>query len=148
LKENTKREMKKSDQDLYNELVYYTLDHPDKIYFIHQHVVDAYTAQKADDNTKPIAIIFALAGLYLYVERSYTGKQVQNAHIRMSKNKKIWPAINLPQKRGEITISKVLDAAPGRKRDFMIKSWCNSVWQAFEGSHISIASLVNAELEV
>jgi hypothetical protein len=148
LKENAKREMGKSDQDLYNELAFYTLDHPDKIYFIHQHVVDAYTAQHADNKTKPIAITFALAGLYLYVERNYTGKQAQYAHIRMAKNKKLWPAISLPKKRGEITISEVLDASPGIKRDFMIRSWCNSVWQAFEESHETIASLVKAELGV
>jgi hypothetical protein len=66
----------------------------------------------------------------------------------MAKNKKIWPAIILPQKRGEITISNVLEATPGKKRDFMIKSWCNSVWQAFEESHEIIASLLQAELGV
>jgi hypothetical protein len=142
------RDMETADQDLYNELAYYTLGHPDKTYFIHQHVVDAYTAQHADDKTKPIAIIFALAGLYLYLEKNYTGKQVQNAHIQMSKNKKNWPVIKIPEQRGEITILKVLDTPPGNERDFMIKNWCCSVWQAFENSHASIASLVRAELGV
>ena len=138
--------MRKSDQDLYNELAYYTLDHPDKIYFIHQHVVDAYTAQHAYDKTKPIAIIFALAGLYLYIEKKCTGKQVQRAHIRLSKNKKELPAVKLPEQRGEILISNVLETPPGIQRDIMIKQWCNSVWQAFEESHDIIASLVKAEL--
>jgi hypothetical protein len=140
--------MGKSNQDLYNELAYYTLDHPDKMYFIHQHVVDAYTAQNADDKTKPIAITFALAGLYLYIEKNYTGKQVQLAHIRMSNYKKTWPVIKLPEQKGEITISKVLDTPAGIKRDLMIKNWCYSVWQAFENSHASIASLVKTELGV
>lgn len=140
--------MKKSDQDLYNELAYYTLDHPDKIYFIHQHVVDAYTAQHADDKTKPIAITFALAGLYLFIEKNYSGKQVQMAHLRMSKNRKVWPAIKLPGQRGEISILKVLAIPPGKQRDLMIKRWCNSVWQAFEESHEIIASLVKSELGV
>jgi hypothetical protein len=58
------------DLEQYNELSYYTLGHPDKKYFIHQHLVDAYTAQKADENTKPIAITFDLVGLYLYVEKN------------------------------------------------------------------------------
>ena len=138
--------METADHDLYNELAYYTLGHPDKIYFIHQHVVDAYTAQHADDKTKPIAIIFALAGLYLYLEKNYTGKQVQNAHIQMSKNKKIWPFIKIPEQKGEITILKVLDTPPGKERDLMIKKWCHSVWQAYENSHASIESLVRAEL--
>jgi hypothetical protein len=148
LKENTKREIGKSDQDMYNDLVYYTLDHPDKIYFIHQHVVDAYTAQHADDKTKPISITFALAGLYLFIEKNYSGKQVQMAHIRMAKNKKAWPAIKLPVQRGVISISNVLETLPGKKRDLMIRSWCISVWQAFVESHASIESLVRAELGV
>jgi hypothetical protein len=48
-----------SDQDLYNELAYYTLSHGDAS-FIHQNLVDAYTAQHADEFTKPIAVVFAL----------------------------------------------------------------------------------------
>ena len=81
--------MTSNDRDVkFNELIFYTLGHPDMAYFIHQHVVDAYTAQNADEKTKPIAITFALAGLYLYVEMKYSGRQVQLAHIQMSKNKK------------------------------------------------------------
>jgi hypothetical protein len=140
--------MIKDDLEQYNELSYYTLGHPDMEYFIHQHIVDAYTAQKADENTKPIAITFALVGLYLYVEKNYSGKQVQIEHIRMSKNKKVWPDIKLPEKRGDITISIVLNTTPGTERDLMIKSWCISVWQAFEESHKTITSLVNTELKI
>lgn len=68
--------MNTEEQQMYNQLAFYTLSHPDKIFFIHQLVVDAYTAQHADAQTKPIAITFALAGLYLVVEKNYTGKQV------------------------------------------------------------------------
>jgi hypothetical protein len=138
--------MKKSDQDLYYELTYYTLGHPDKNYFIHQHIVDCYTAQKADDNTKPIAITYALAGLYLYIEKNYSGRQVQMAHIQMSKNKKVLPTIKLPKNRGEITILKVLETPPGIERDFMIKKWCISVWHAYEDCHDTIATYANSLL--
>jgi hypothetical protein len=140
--------METSDQDFYNELAYYTLDHPDKEYFIHQHLVDAYTAQHADDKTKPIAITFALAGLYLFIEKNYSGKQVQMAHLRMSKNKKVWPAVKLPEQRGDISILKVVETPPGKQRDLMIKLWCNSVWKAFNESHETIATLLKSELGV
>ena len=60
-----------SNQKQYNELLYYTLAHPDIDYFIHQHVVDAYTAQTADINTKPIAITFVLVGLYMFIQKKY-----------------------------------------------------------------------------
>jgi hypothetical protein len=79
---------------LYQNLSYYTLSHKSSD-FIHQHIVDAYTAQVADLNTKPIAIVYALAGLYFHLVKNYTGRQVQLAQIEMSKNKFIF-IINIP----------------------------------------------------
>ena len=52
------------EQGAYEELQYYTLGHGDHT-FIHQHAVDAWAAQHADHNTKPITLAFALVGLYL-----------------------------------------------------------------------------------
>jgi hypothetical protein len=92
-----------SAQDLYSELAFYTLAHGDSA-FIHQHVVDAFAVQHADENTKPIAVVFGLAGLYLHIEKGFTGRQVQLAHMRMATRSKQWPQIPLPEKRGEITI--------------------------------------------
>jgi len=37
-----------TNDELYNELAHYTLSHPDPS-FLHQHVVDAYAAQYADE---------------------------------------------------------------------------------------------------
>ena len=85
--------------DLYNQLAFYTLAHPDPS-FIHQLVVDAYTAQNADDSTKPIALDFALIGLYLHIEKGYTGKQVQRAHMQLANRTKTWPKLTLPTNRG------------------------------------------------
>ncbi len=49
-----------------DELCCYTLSLRDAA-FIHQHAVDAIAAQNADAQTKPIAIAFALVGLYLAI---------------------------------------------------------------------------------
>ncbi len=84
--------MPPSIQEQYNELSFYTLAHQHPS-FIHQHIVDAQIAQTAAANTKPISIIFSLAGLYLFIEKNYTGKQVQQLHMQMAKNKKPWPTI-------------------------------------------------------
>jgi len=134
--------MKYSDSEEYHELAFYTLAHPDKEYFIHQHVVDAFQAQTADENTKPIAIIFSLAGLYLFVEKGYNGRMVQQAHIKMSQNKIPWPPVELPKYRGDITISDVLKTAPGANRDEMIKKWGRSIWEAFRNSHHTIRATI------
>jgi len=61
--------MNDKEHDFY-ELCCYTLAHDDPS-FIHQHVVAAFAAQHAQENDKPIKLTFALAGLYLHVERGF-----------------------------------------------------------------------------
>lgn len=58
----------KSEQEHYNELAFYSLAHSDPG-FIHQNIVDAFAAQTATEQDKPIKITFALLGLYLCVEK-------------------------------------------------------------------------------
>ena len=99
--------------------------------FIHQYAVDAWTAQNADEDTKGITICFALIGLYLYLEKGYTGKQVQDAHVKLTKQGKTWPTLQRPEDRGDITVFDVLNTPPGPTRDQKIKAWCQSVWDAY-----------------
>jgi hypothetical protein len=136
-----------SDQDQYNELAFYTLAHKDPA-FIHQHLVDAFLAQHADRSTKPITLVFALIGLYLHVEKGYTGKQVQLAHMQMAKRRKQWVQLPISKKRGSITAADVLAATPGSARDAMIDTWSASVWEAWKDSHAQIAELARVELGV
>lgn len=131
-------------QEAYNELAYYTLSHKDPA-FIHQHVVDAFAAQYADESTKLIKILFALIGLYLYLEKGYTGKQVQLAHMQIAKEKKDWPKIKLPEERGNITVFDVVNINPGEERDRMIKKWCQSVWEAYSSSREIIIDFLKQE---
>lgn len=136
-----------ADQDLYNELAYYTLAHGDPA-FIHQHLVDAFTAQHADEHTKPIAVVFALIGLCLYLEKNFTGRQVQQMHMQLARHRKQWPRLPLPQERGNITAADVLAASPGQDRDKMIRAWCVSVWQAWQESRPQILELLKRELDI
>lgn len=135
------------DWDIYNELSYYTLAHPDPR-FIHQHVLDAYAAQNADENSKPIGVVFGLVGLYLYVEKNFTGRQVQKAHMQLAKRRREWVRPALPKGRGAIIVKNVLAAAPGEVRDAMIRNWCESVWESWEESRGKIVELVRDELGI
>jgi hypothetical protein len=139
--------MEESVQDQFYELSYYTLSHPVKS-FIHQHIVDAYAAQTANKKSKPISIIFSLSGLYLFLEKNYTGRQVQLAHMAMTKKKKGWPIFNLPEYRGDITVSDVLSTQQGKERDAMIKKWCISVWESYRDSHEKVIDFVRNELDI
>jgi hypothetical protein len=128
------------DDELYNQLAFYTLAHPDPA-FIHQLVVDAYTAQHSDENTKPIAVVFALIGLYLHLEKGYTGKQVQWAHMQLAKWPNHWPKLPLPHDHTEIGIQQVLAVEPGPARDATIDRWCASVWTSWRDSRSEIIEI-------
>jgi hypothetical protein len=137
-----------SDQDLYDQLAFYTLELRDQE-FIHQHIVDAYAVQHAGPGTKPIAIVFGLVGLYLYCEKNFTGRQVQRAHMQLAKEHRKWAAPQIPSdQRAAIGVAAVLAAAPGPSRHAMIRRWCESVWQDWQASRSQIATLVQTELGV
>ena len=133
--------------ELWSELAFYTLAHPDPR-FLHQHAVDAYTAQNADESTKPIALVFALMGLFLHLEKGYTGRQVQRAHMQLANQSKQWPRLPLSAERGEIRIEHVLVASPGADRDAMIERWCASVWQSWDSNRNTVAQLACQHLGI
>ena len=130
------------EQDAYDELQCYTLERGDAT-FIHQHVVDTWAAQQAEEHSKPIGVIFALVGLYLHLERGFTGRQVQRAHIALARQPRSWPSFSLPHDRGSVTASQVVAAPAGAERDEAIDAWCASVWAAFQDSHQAVAELLN-----
>lgn len=132
-----------SERDAYHDLCYYTLAHGDPS-FIHQHVVDAFAAQSADEHDKPIRLTFALVGLYLHVEKEFSGRQVQLAHMKLARRKQMWPIFVLPHQRGLITAADVMAAPAGSGRDGVIHEWCVCVWQAFLGSRPAVVSLLGA----
>lgn len=130
-----------SEQDAYDELRCYTLAHPDPS-FIHQHAVDAFTAQHANDRTKPIALTFALVGLYLFVEKHFSGRQVQRVHTELANHRQPWPVFELPHHRGLMTAVDVLATPPGIQRDKAIEAWCAAVWEAFHESRGVVIDLL------
>ena len=132
-----------SELDAYHELSAYTLGHGSPS-FIHQHVVDAWVAQHAVEGGKPIGLTFALAGLYLHLERGFSGRQVQRAHMEMGRRKREWPRFAMPAERGSITAIEVMAAPEGPERDSAIDDWCRSVWHAFAASRPAIEALVRA----
>lgn len=137
--------IEKPEQEMFYKLSCYTQTHPDPS-FIHQYAVDAFAAQHANGNTKPITISFALIGLYLYIEKGFTGREVQIAHVKLAKHRKEWPKFKLPAFKGHITVYNALDAPRGPERDEMIQKWCISVWNAYSDSHKKVADLVQTEL--
>jgi hypothetical protein len=110
--------------------------------FILQHVVDAYAAQTATPDAKPMGLVFALVGLYLHVERGFSGNQVQRVHMQLAKARRQYPQVPLPTSRGAITPVDVLAIPAGAERDAAIDRWCGSVWEAFRESRQTIVSFL------
>jgi len=130
-----------ADEDAFHELCGYTLGLRDRA-FLHQNVVDAYAAQTADARTKPIKITFALVGLHLSLEKQFSGRQVQRAHLALAKRTRRWPAFPLPRDRGAMTVHDVLAAPPGPGRDAAIHAWCAAVWADYRDCHRAVADLL------
>jgi hypothetical protein len=123
----------------FDEVYVYTMGRPR---FILQHVVDAFAVQTADDESKPIAVVFGLIGLYLYVEKQFSGHQVQRVHVELGRRKREWPRVSVPEDRGSMTVADVVTAPAGRERDMAINNWCRSVWTAFGANRQTIIALL------
>jgi len=128
-------------QEAYEELCGYTLGLRDPA-FVHQHVVDAFAAQTADRDTKPIRLAFALVGLHLHLEKGLSGRQVQRMHQRLARGQKAWPAFPLPTLHGTLTAADVLAVPAGPERVQAIDAWGAAVWAAYQSSHPAVAALL------
>lgn len=133
-----------TEQEAYDEVRYCTLSLGDPE-FIHQHVVDAFTAQRAHEHTKSIALTFALVGLYLHVEKQFAGREVQRVHMELAREQRVWPAFKLPLDRGSMTIIDVVAAPAGPERERAIHEWCVSVWRAYSAAHDAVVELLRSE---
>ncbi len=137
-----------SQEAAYHELCCYTLTLGDPA-FLHQHVVDAFAAQDAREQDRPIRLTFALIGLYLHVEQKLSGKQVQRVHMALARRKRPWPSFARPEDRGVITAADVLAVPAGPGRDRMIHDWCACVWAAFrENRPLVVALLAEHAMDV
>ena len=126
---------------LCDELSFYTLSWWND-YFVHQLLVDAYAAQHATPDSRPIKTTFALVGLYVVFVRGGTGKDAQNEHIRLARLTKEWPRFLPPSSVGNVTIADALQAEPGEARDAAIRNWAGSVWKAWGKDHETVRALL------
>jgi len=125
---------------LYQELSVQTLSDRDPT-FPHQMAVDAYAAQHAGRDSKPITTAFALIGLHLVCERGFTGRQAQRAHMFLGRRRQDWPGFTPPADRGALTVADVI-AAGADGRNAALRRWAESVWAAWRDEHTHVADLI------
>lgn len=112
--------------------------------FVHQHAVDAWTAQHVGDSTPLVGTFFALAGLYLALERGLDGRQVQQAHVAMTHGVKAWPAFRPPSPPGTVTVLLPLS---GGDLTEALRIWMADVWDVWAHEHDRVRVLTDARLD-
>ena len=117
---------------LFSDLCAYTVAGQDPD-FLHQHAVDAYEAQHPGGKTRDITVAFGLIGLYLALEKGFTGKQVQQAHLQIAGLRKDWPRLEHPTRPASVTVQDVLRASEGPVREAVIREWMAAVWESWIG---------------
>jgi len=127
-------------QKEYDQLSTYTQSHKSPS-FIHQHIVDAFYAQTANEETKNISLIFSLVGLYLYIEKNYTGLAIQKAHMNLAKARKNWPKLDLPNFRGKITGKDISLAKTIEEYNKLVNKWAIEVYKTWEKYHKLISNI-------
>jgi hypothetical protein len=123
----------------YEEVYVYAMGRPG---FILQHVVDAFGVQTASNDSKPISVVFGLIGLYLRVERHFSGRQVQEVHMKLGRRKREWPRVFVPEARGRLTVADVLATPAGAERDIAIDDWSRCIWAAVSGNRETVIALL------
>lgn len=131
--------------ETFHELTCWTLVQHDAR-FIHQHAVDAYESQHAGGKTRPVTTVFGLIGLYLALEKGYTGREVQIAHMKIGRKKRQWPVMEPPELPASLTVVDVLCAKTDREKEEMLMQWAASVWQSWEPRHREIRELTEKVL--
>ena len=129
----------------YGRLTVYSIAHRSPE-FLHQHVVDTYGAQHVSEEAPALMTAFALIGLHLWLERGYTGKQIQATHGRIARVRKNWPRFETPHRDWTMTMLNPLEAPEGPARDAAIEDWARSVWSVWAPLHGEIAALVDEVL--
>ncbi|WNR47149.1 DUF5946 family protein [Paenibacillus roseipurpureus] len=118
---------------IYHELSAIFIMNPD-LNFRTQHAVDAYGAQHSGSKVKNIRTAFSLIGLYLAVERKYTGRQVQQAHMELAQKNLKWSSFIEPTRPYTLTVADVLGTAEEKRND-MLMAWSKHVWEIWEDYH-------------
>jgi hypothetical protein len=82
------------------------------------------------------------------LEHEYTGKEVQDAHIRLAKLSKEWPVFNIPEHRGDLTVIHALETDAGPTRDMAIIEWASSVWKAYKNEQEAVREMLRKYKEI
>lgn len=133
---------------LMGEIVAYEAANPAQLLRWHQLTVDAYGAQHTGPRTRTITTAFALNGLYLVLERGFSGTHAREAHGYLAETVPEWPRFAPPSGPPAYAVT-VLDVAlagsPEEHRDLLMR-WGGCAWDAWRHVHAEVAEMTDRQL--
>jgi hypothetical protein len=112
-----------------------------------QTYVDSYGAQHVGPRMAPITIAFALNGLYLVLERGWTGLQVREAHGYLANTVDRWPTFTPPEQVGDLTVFDLSMASSPTEHIEILQRWAHMVWASWEHVHRQVIDMTDAQLK-
>jgi hypothetical protein len=113
---------------------------------LHQLRMDAYHAQHVRVGAPRIGPVFALNGLYMFLERGSGNVDVRTAHGVMANSYDDWPVLTPPATVGRLTAAAVLAAGGPEEVEQAILTWADEVWSAWPESDRDVVRKLTIDL--
>ncbi|GAA1603403.1 hypothetical protein GCM10009742_59780 [Kribbella karoonensis] len=113
------------------ELLGFEIANTARLGYLHQLRIDAYGAQHVHPDAPPIGPVFALNGLYMFLERGSGNLAVRTAHGIMANSYDDWPRLVPPARVGELTAYDVLTAGGVDEVESTLLRWARDVWESW-----------------
>ena len=135
--------------ELGGEVAAFGMLHPETLGRWRQTCVDAYAAQHVGPKMKPITICFALNGLFLVVERRWSGIATREAHAYLADTvpRRAWPRFTPPDDVGSLTVLDVALVSDPEDQAVAIEKWGTSVWEAWSHVHVEVRRMTDRQLK-
>jgi hypothetical protein len=130
---------------LHAEVIGFELLHPTLAGRCHQLTVDAYGAQHAGPPTGYVYVSYSLVGLYLALERGWSGTDIRALHQRMGHPDPSWPLFQRPLLTAGVTIADVAEAGARvgsvEGHAASVERWAKSVWSSWADQRAVVIGL-------
>ncbi|MFG1909314.1 DUF5946 family protein [Kribbella sp. NPDC048928] len=128
------------------ELLGYEVQNAARLGYLHQLRIDAYGAQHVAPDGPRIGPVFALNGLYMFLERGSGNLDVRTAHGIMANSFDDWPRLVPPARVGELTAYDVLTAGGVDEVESTLLRWAREVWEAWPDAERAAVRKLTVEI--
>ncbi|GAA3139583.1 hypothetical protein GCM10010530_69620 [Kribbella aluminosa] len=128
------------------ELLGFEVGNAARLGYLHQLRIDAYGAQHVHPDAPRIGPLFALNGLYMFLERGSGNLAVRTAHGIMANSYDDWPRLVPPPQVGDLTASDVLTAGGVDEVESTLLRWAREVWESWPDAERETVRNLTVEL--